>query len=187
MRPAAPPGSGVDRGRLDAHWARAALEQASIEFGSAFARDGAEAMLRLRLRPEDVRAVYTENAQQRIARISTGISPSPGERRWQMFRVLADAPIVGFCARGARVAEPNGPEGLRARGVVVDRLLIVGGERDGLWGAWIEGLLLTNEGWRLLPTVPFERQVETPRRDHTDVQLWDCDLGRRPEVASSAP
>lgn len=170
----------AERQRRDVQSMRRPLERAAIEFGGAFARDGAEALLRLRLSPEDVRGLYTENAQQRINRMSPGISPSPGERRWEMFRVLSRAPVVGFCARGARSVEPNGPEGLRMRAFMVDRLLIVGGESDGLWGAWIEGVVLTDEGWRLLPTVPFDRQVETPRRDHTDVQLWDCDLGLRP-------
>jgi hypothetical protein len=183
LRPAAPDGSGIAAGHLDRQWAEQSVSQAAIELLQAFTHDGSEGLLRLRLRPDDVRAIFTDEAQQRIARLPTGLIPAPGENRWQLFRTFADAPVLGFCARGARIVEPNGPEGLRTRGLVVDRLLIVGGESDGYWGAWVEGLLLTNEGWRLLPTVPYDRQVETPRRDHSDVQLWECDLARRPDRA----
>jgi hypothetical protein len=168
-------------GRLDVEWAHAQLRRAAIQLHGVFAREGAEGLLRLRLRAGEVPAVFTENGAERVARLPAGLSPSPGEQRWHMFAVFARSPLVGFCARGARIVEPNGSEGFRAPAFVVDRLLIVGSERDGFWGAWVEGLVLTAEGWRLLPTVPFERQVETPRRDHTDVQLWDCDIGQRPE------
>jgi hypothetical protein len=166
---------------LDPAWARARLREAVRTVHAVLARDGAEGLLRLRLRPDEIDAMFTPNGTDRIARLPTGLSPSPGEQRWHMFAVLADSPLVGYCARGARMVEANGPEGFRAPAFVVERLLLIGSEHDGLWGAWVEGLVLTAEGWRLLPTVPFERQVETPRRDHTDVQLWDCDVGHAPE------
>lgn len=168
------------RGRpLNERWARAQLWAAAQQFHRVFSQEGAEGHLRLRLRRPELDAFFTENGIHRIERLPVGLSPSPGEQRWHMFSVLGDSTLVGYCARGIRITEPNGPEGFKVAALVVDRLLIVGSERDGLWGAWIEGLMLTPEGWRLLPTVPFERQVETPRRDHTDVQLWDCDLGER--------
>ena len=185
MRPTLPDGV-AENGRLTGPMAEALLRSATTDLNRAFTSEGAEGLLRLRLRPADARAMFTDDALHRIERLPVGLSPAPGEQRWRMFRVFANAPVVGFCARGARVVDPNGPDGLRARAVVVDRLLIIGGEDGGNWGAWVEGVVLTNEGWRLMPTVPFERQVETPRRDHTDVQLWDCDLGQRPERSSSS-
>ena len=181
IEPASPDGSGIREGRLHVDWAQRALRQATVEFRQAFAQEGAEALLRLRLRNAELEQLLDPNAAARVERIPAGLSPSPGERRWSMFRTLGVTQLVGFCARGARLVEPNGPEGFRSRAFVVDRLLIIGSERDGLWGAWVEGLVLTTDGRRLLPTTPYDRQVETPRRDHTDVQLWDCDLSVRPQ------
>ncbi len=183
LRPSAPVESGAERGTLDPAWAERALTGAALALHRTFTRDGSEGLLALRLRANDVHAMFTSEGRERIDRLPVGLTPAPGETRWQRFRAFANAPLLGFCARGARVAEPNGPDGLRTRGIVVDRLLIVGAEPGGYWGAWIEGVVLTNEGWRLLPTIPFERQVETPRRDHSDVELWACDIGHRPDPA----
>ena len=144
---------------------------------------GREALLRLRLHRDEVRALFNDDGIRRISGVQTSLLPASGEQRWLMFRQFAELyPWRGFCARGARLAEPNGPEGLKHRAFVVDRLLIVGAEPTGLWAAWIEGLSANDRRRRLLPNTPFDRQVETPRRDHADVQLWDCDLARRPQA-----
>jgi hypothetical protein len=177
LRPIEPQGSGE---RLDAQWAIARLREASVSLREALADGGAEAHLSLRFRPSEVEQLYTEDAAARMRSAQVGTESRDGEPRWVHLRALRETPLVGFCARGARIAERNGPDGLRARAMVVDRLLIVGAERDGLWGTWIEGLVLTEAGWRMSAAVPFAQQVEDPRREHADVQLWDCDLGERP-------
>jgi hypothetical protein len=166
--------------RLDPAWTHEQLRDAALRMNAAFSSAGSEGLLRLRLHGDEISGLFTPNAAERITRIPTGLYPNEGEQRWHMFSALSHSPLVGFCARGVRTVEPNGEEGFRQRALVVDRLLLVGSEPGGLWGAWVEGLLLTPSGWRLLPTIPYDRQVQTPRRDHADVQLWDCDIGERP-------
>ena len=51
-----------------------------------------------------------------------------------------------------------------ARTLYVERLLLVGSEAGGRWALWVEGLVLTGAGWRMLPWVPYEDAVEAPRR-----------------------
>jgi hypothetical protein len=181
IEPLAPPESGITAGQLDRHWALEQLRRATVDLHAVFAHEGSEGILRLRLRDAEVRALFADDAIRRIERTTPGLSPTPGEQRWAMFARFVNSPLVGFCARGARLAERNGPDGLRRPAFVVDRLLVVGSEPNGYWGAWVEGLILTSDGWRLLPSIPFERQVEMPRRDHADVTLWDCDMARRPQ------
>jgi hypothetical protein len=166
---------------LDVTRVRSTLRAAANELRDALARDGDQGLLRLRLRPEEVHALFTEDGARRVALAATGFEPSPAERRWVMLASLLETPVVGFCARGVRMEEPGGEAGFAQRTMVVDRLLVVGREPDGLWGVWVEGLVRTPSGWRLLPSVPFERQVGTPRRDHADIALWDCDVGQRPD------
>lgn len=169
--------------QLDQRWAEQRLRTAVVQLHTTFANHGPEGLLRLRLQPPEVAVLFRSDAADRIMRAPQGLSPTDGEQRWRMFSVLARSPLVGFCARGARLAEANGPEGFNERAFIVDRLLIIGSESTGLWGAWVDGLVLTSQGWRLLPNTPYDRQVETPRRDHTDMQLWDCDIGHRPVIS----
>jgi len=177
LRPVVPIGNGD---RPDAAWATEQLRTAAVQIRARLAHGGAQALLALRLRPSEVAQLYTDAAFERIHNAQVGHEAAEAEPRWVHLRSLADTPLVGFCARGARIAQQNGPEGLRVSALLVDRLLIVGAERDVLWAAWIEGLILTEDGWRLSAAVPFANQVEDPRRDHADVHLWDCDLGQRP-------
>jgi|LNFM01.1.fsa_nt_gb hypothetical protein len=177
LRPIAPVGAGE---RPDADWALAQLRDATVSLRAAFAARGAEAHRAARLRPDEITQLYAASAITRIQNAQVGSESTDGESRWVHFRSLGATPLVGFCARGARIAERNGPDGLRESALIVDRLLVVGAERDSLWGAWIEGLVLTEGGWRLSAAVPFAQQVEDPRREHADVQIWECDLGQRP-------
>ena len=174
-------------GQLDRSWTNEQLGVAARSLQRAFARDGAEALLRLRLNAAEVGQLFVEDARRRMGRMPQGLGPTPGEGRWQMYRALGRGPTLGFCARGVRVADEHGADGVRGRALWVDRLLIVGGDGEGIWAAWIEGLILTDSGWRLVPVVPYERQVAAPRRDHTDVQLWDCDFAQRPPTAGTGP
>jgi hypothetical protein len=177
LRPVEPHGTG---GRVDATWAAEQLRDAAISLHHTLVEQGANGHLALRLRPEETQQLFTQNSRERAGGVQLGAASSDGEPRWTHLRTLGPSPLVGFCARGVRIAEPNGPEGLSVRALFVERLLVVGAERDGLWGMWLEGLLLTEGGWRMAPGVPFAQQVEDPRREHADVQLWDCDVGQRP-------
>jgi hypothetical protein len=165
---------------LDVAWASARLREATVRVHRVLASRGADGHLSLRLRPDELGQYLSASGLERVRGAQRGTSSIEGEPRWAHLRSLATSPMVGFCARGVRMAEPGGPEGLQTRSLYVDRLLLIGAERDGLWASWIEGLLLTERGWRLDPIVTFAQQVEDPRRGHADVQFWDCDIGQAP-------
>lgn len=120
-----------------------------------------------------------------LTRAAQGLAsggPSEGDLRWVRFRALRGSASAGWCARGVRVVEA-GAEGFAHRAVVIDRLLLVGresGPTAGLWASWLEGLVVTAEGVKVLPWISWRDAVEAPRRDHVDISLWDCDLAARP-------
>lgn len=137
-------------------------------------RGGAHA---LRLRGDELSGWFSPEIVSRLERAGVGMGTH--SRRWRAWTRWRGSVLVGWCARGVRVVEASGPEGFRVRTVTIERLLLVGRATERTWGVWIEGLMLTREGWRILPWVSLERAVETPRWGHTDVALWDCDLSRR--------
>lgn len=160
-------------------WARARIAEGVPRVFEALATRGAAGMRAMRLRPHEVAELFNEAGRARIERSVPGITPSTRERRWTLLGLHRNDRIVGWCARGVHVAPEGGAEGFQQRTLYVERLLIVGDEGGGRWGAWVEGLVLTGAGWRMLPWVTFEDAVEAPRRDHTDLTLWDCDLAQR--------
>ncbi len=160
-------------------WAEARIGEGVGDVFRALSERGAAGLRALRLRPAEVAELFNDAGRARIERSVPGLTPSPHERRWRLLSQRRGAPVVGWCARGVRVAEASGVEGFRHRTLYIERVLIVGAEGDERWGAWVEGLVLTSAGWRMLPWVTFEDAVEAPRRDHTDLGLWDCDLSRR--------
>ncbi|MFO0608930.1 MAG: hypothetical protein U0324_37535 [Polyangiales bacterium] len=160
-------------------WAEARIAEGAPVVLERLIREGAGGMRALRLRHAEVESVFTEAGRRRVAGSVAGITPSPREPRWQMLAAHRGQALVGWCARGVRVAEGGGAEGFASRTLYVERLLLVGAEPGGRWALWVEGLVLTGAGWRMLPWVPYEDAVEAPRRDHSDLALWDCDLARR--------
>ena len=164
---------------LRSGWAEARVAEGAPAVLRALVERGAAGLRGLRLRASEVDGVFTEAGRRRIAQSVPGLTPSPRELRWQMLAVHRGQALVGWCARGVRVAEAGGAEGFQARTLYVERLLLVGSEAGGRWALWVEGLVLTGAGWRMLPWVPYEDAVEAPRRDHSDLALWDCDLARR--------
>lgn len=160
-------------------WAEARIAEGAPALLDRLAREGAAGMRGLRLRHAEVEGMFTEAGRRRVAGSVAGITPSPREPRWQMLAAHRGQRLVGWCARGVRVAEGGGAEGFAARTLYVERLLLVGEEPGGRWALWVEGLVLTGAGWRMLPWVPYEDAVEAPRREHSDLALWDCDLARR--------
>lgn len=88
--------------------------------------------------------------------------------------LLERAPYRGACLQDVRHERAREITGLRAPGWVVRRVLIVGQDSTGGHvAAWVEGtFVFTDGGFR---AVLIER-VETPRRDHADLQIATCDL-----------
>jgi hypothetical protein len=74
----------------------------------------------------------------------------------------------------ARIEPAGPPLGLREPGFVAERVLVVGAEPGGgKVAAWVEGsFVLTDQGFF---AVSLQR-LETPRRDHADLDLAPCDL-----------
>jgi hypothetical protein len=160
-------------------WAAARIAEGAPALLDRLVSEGAAGMRAARLRHDEVAEMFTELGQRRLAGSVAGITPSSREPRWQMLAAHRGQGLVGWCARGVRLAEGGGAEGFSARTLYVERLLLVGEEPGGRWALWVEGLVLTAAGWRMLPWVPYEDAVEAPRREHSDLVLWDCDLARR--------
>lgn len=177
LRAAAPQGSGE---RPEATWALQQLRDAAVMLHQRLAQEGSDGFLAVRVGADQIEGLFTQSGAERLQMVNVGVAPSEAEPRWVHFRSMRSSPLVGFCARGVRIAEANGPDGLRERALIADRLLLVGSGESAFWGAWVQGLILTEQGWKLLPSVAYSRQVEDPRVNHADVQLWDCDLGQRP-------
>jgi hypothetical protein len=163
-----------------AAWIDAQIGEASRRVFATLAEGGARALFGMRLQVEQCDRLLTTTGRTRATMSPTGNAPRAHEPRWATMRAFAGTSVVGWCARGVRVAEPDGPEGFAERALMVDRLLVVGREEGGTWGMWVEGLVLTRDGWRILPWVTWGDAVERPRRDHTDVALWDCDRSSGP-------
>ncbi len=170
----------LPEGAVEASWAMPMVARAAVELFRTLSERGPSALIDLRLHGDELTEYYTASGRERLLRVFPGLTPRSSERRWIALRAFAGDPIVGWCARGVSVAEANGPEGFRERVLTVDRLLVVGREGDGLWATWLEGLVYTATGWRFVPTVSYGEEVQTARREHADIDLWDCDLGVRP-------
>lgn len=97
------------------------------------------------------------------------------------FAALAETRFGGLCLQASRVEPASSVVGLRSRGWVVDRALLMalqpGGRR---LGAWIEGTFLyTDAGFG---AVDLSR-VEAPRWEHSDLEILPCDM----EVGIATP
>ncbi len=174
-----PPPAPVPDDALRSGWAEARIAEGVPEVFRTLAERGAAGMRGLRLRPAEVNELFTDAGRRRIESSVAGLMPSAHERRWQLFARRRGDRVAGWCARGVHVGEAGGLEGFKHRTLYVDRVLIVGGDGGERWAAWVEGLVLTGVGWRMLPWVSYESAVEAPRRGHSDLSLWDCDLSRR--------
>jgi hypothetical protein len=85
---------------------------------------------------------------------------------------------AGVCAQSGRLELKSSVLGLRHSGFVVERLLLVGREpAGGRVAGWVEGaFVLTGRGFIALS---IER-AESPRRDHADLELAECELWAGP-------
>ena len=88
--------------------------------------------------------------------------------------LLRSARYAGLCVQQGRVEPRAGTLGLRASGFVFDRALLIGREAGGgAVASWVEGHFLhTDVGFGALSV----ERVESPRRDHADLELAECEL-----------
>jgi hypothetical protein len=88
--------------------------------------------------------------------------------------VWRSARYAGLCIQSGRLELPSGALGLSKAGFVFERGLLIGREpAGGELAGWVEGVfVLTQEGFVALE---IER-IEPPRRDHSDLELAECEL-----------
>jgi len=88
--------------------------------------------------------------------------------------LLGRTSYAGACVQELRDEAAGGPGGLRAAGWAFHRILVVGREPGGGHVAtWVEGQFVYSDAG--FGAVVVER-VETPRRDHSDLEIATCDL-----------
>jgi hypothetical protein len=153
----------------------------------ALSERGREGYRALRLNGAQMDGWLSPDAITRGRNTFVGMVPGSADHRWFAWRRWRGSALLGWCARGVRVDEANGPEGFVRRTLLVERLLVVGGRGDQRWAAWLEGLMLSRDGWRFAPWVPHAQSVEAPRRSHPDIELWDCDVARSPATSARPP
>jgi hypothetical protein len=132
---------------------------ASGHFDEVIADDRARDAL---LRPEIAR------------RSSRSLSAGPYGSAAREQQLWGSARYAGLCVQSGRTELPAGVVGLRRTGFVFERGLLIGREAGGgELAGWVEGVfVLTEQGFVALE---IER-VETPRRDHSDLELAECEL-----------
>ena len=88
--------------------------------------------------------------------------------------VWGSARYAGLCIQSGRHELPSGAIGLSKAGFVFERGLLIGREpAGGELAGWVEGVfVLTQSGFVALE---IER-IEPPRRDHSDLELAECEL-----------
>lgn len=114
-------------------------------------------------------ALLDPTAAARVTTVQRAVPLSAEQRA-----LWSEARYAGICVQQGRLEPPAGPIGLRASGFLFERALLIGHEPDGgAIAGWIEGRFLnTDAGFGALQ---IER-VETPRRDHADLELQVCEL-----------
>lgn len=173
-------------GEVASPWVHRRVDAATEDLFRALSQDGLDALRRRRIRLDDA-AVLNDAGRRRAERSIAGLRPREGERRWSVMRRLAGDRVVGWCARGISLHEADDALGLAQRALTVDRLLVVVDGARGRWGLWVEGVVLDGATWRWLPWVPWSDALETPRSAHTDIEMWSCELERRPPPRASPP
>ena len=89
-------------------------------------------------------------------------------------RLWGAARYSAICVQQGRLEPAAGPAGLRSPGFLFERALLIGREPGGgAMAGWVEGRFLNTDAG--FGAVTVER-VETPRRDHADLELAVCEL-----------
>jgi hypothetical protein len=97
---------------------------------------------------------------------------------------MAGARYAGICLQGARDEQRGGVLGLRADGWLIDRALVIGTRPGGRRiASWLEGpFLFTDAGFGALDL----ESVESPRWEHSDLELAPCDFAIRNDLPEEA-
>jgi hypothetical protein len=92
-------------------------------------------------------------------------------------KLWGTARYAGLCVQSGRSEPRAGVLGLRRPGFVFTRGLLIGREAGGgELAGWVEGVfVLTEQGFIALEI----DHVEPPRRDHSDLELAECELADR--------
>ncbi len=114
-------------------------------------------------------ALLQPAAAARASGPSRAVVLSPEQRG-----LWSGARYAGICVQQGRLEPASGPAGLRTPGFLFERALLIGREPDGgAIAGWVEGRFLnTDAGFGAL----LVERVETPRRDHADLELQVCEL-----------
>lgn len=163
---------------------RAARDRAMDELGRrAWSALAAGAPERLLFDDLDLRSLLDTAAATRLSARRATLSQRIGETT-DFTTLLSSAEYAGICLQGARAEPPGGVLGLRNEAWIFDRALVIGRRPSGRRiASWIEGtFVLTDAGFGALD---LER-VETPRWEHSDLELAPCDLAVRNDLPERA-
>lgn len=98
---------------------------------------------------------------------------SASDGRVRGFELWRGARFGGACFQGLRDEAVGTLFGLAEPGWVFERVLLVGQEPTGRIAVWLEGeFVLTDAGFGAIVI----QAVETPRRNHSDLELAVCDV-----------
>lgn len=164
--------------------ARSEREQAIVAFGQrAWEALRAGAPSRLLYDDLDLRELMEPAGATRFSARRASLGTRVGSTV-DFESLLAEAQYAGICLQGAREEDAGTVLGLRARGWVFDRALIIGRRSGGRRiAAWIEGtFVFTDAGFGALD---IER-VEAPRWEHSDLELAPCDMAIRDDLPEGA-
>jgi hypothetical protein len=120
-----------------------------------------------------VRALLLPAAASRVA--AQRLAPPPAISLASDDRVLLQsARYAELCVQQGRAEPSGGVIGLRQPGFVFERALLVGRDAEGgAIASWVEGRFVhTDIGFEALSV----ERVESPRRDHADLELAECEL-----------
>ena len=114
-------------------------------------------------------ALLEPSAATLLAGVGRTVALSPEQRG-----LWSGASYAGLCVQQGRLEPAAGAVGLRAQGFLFERALLIGREPGGgAIAGWVEGRFLnTDAGFGALSV----ERVETPRRDHADLELQVCEL-----------
>ena len=114
-------------------------------------------------------ALLDSSASSQALRSSRTVALSPEQRG-----LWGQASYAGLCVQQGRLEPASGVIGLRSPGFVFERALLIGQEPGGgQIAGWVDGRFLnTDAGFGALAV----ERVETPRRDHADLELQVCEL-----------
>lgn len=163
---------------------REARDAAIVRFGErAWAALSAGEPERLLYDDLDLRQLLDTAGATRLSARRLGAGPRLG-LMIDLPTLLENAEYAGICLQGAREEPAGGVLGLRDDGWVFDRALVIGRRPSGRRiASWLEGtFVFTDTGFGALD---LER-VETPRWEHSDLEIAPCDHAVRNDLPEAA-